>query len=60
MYDKKIAMVILDTLQSWQKLNVAGFLASSIAIKFPETYGRRFITASNVTYLPFLKNPVLI
>jgi hypothetical protein len=59
-YEDKIAIVIVDDLPVWQKLNVAAFLASSVAIKFPETHGRPFITASNTEYLPFLKHPVLI
>jgi hypothetical protein len=60
MYDNKIALVIKNDLQTWQKLNVASFLASSIAIKFPETHGKAFINASNSEYLPFIKHPVLI
>lgn len=59
-YDNKIAIVIKDDLQSWQKLNVASFLASSVAIKFPETHGKPFINASNSEYLPFIKHPILI
>lgn len=60
MYDKKVAIVILDDLLSWQKLNVVSFLAGSIAIEFPETHGQDFITADNVRFLPFIKNPTLI
>lgn len=60
MYENKIALVIKDDLQSWQKLNVASFLASSIAIKFPATHGNEFINASGSVYLPFIKHPVLI
>jgi len=60
MYDDKIVLVIIDDLPVWQKLNVAAFLASAVAIKFPETHGRPFITASGTDYLPFLKHPVLI
>jgi hypothetical protein len=60
MYENKIAMVILDSLPVWQKLNVASFLASAIAIKFPETHGRPFVTSSGTEYLPFLKHPVLV
>ena len=59
-YDEKIAIVIIDALPVWQKLNVAAFLASSVAVKFPETHGRPFISASNSQYLPFIKHPVLI
>ncbi|MHA7056088.1 DUF2000 family protein [Aquimarina sp. M1] len=58
--ENKIAIVIKNELLSWQKLNVASFLASSIAIKFPETHGAPFINASESEYLPFIKQPILI
>lgn len=60
MYDKKIAIVIKEDLLTWQKLNVVSFLASSIAIKFPETHGEDFITADDIKFLPFLKHPILV
>lgn len=60
MYDKKLAIVIKDDLLPWQKLNVVAFLAGSIAIEFPETHGEDFVTADNVRFLPFIKNPTLI
>ena len=60
MYDNKIALVIKNDLESWQKLNVAAFLASSIAIQFPDTHGKEFINASGSAYLPFIKHPILI
>lgn len=60
MYDNKIALVIKNDLLSWQKLNVASFLASAIAIEFPETHGEKFINASGSVYLPFIKHPILI
>jgi hypothetical protein len=60
MYDNKIAIVIQEDLLPWQKLNVVAFLASSIAIDFPETHGKPLITASGTRYLPFLKHPILI
>lgn len=59
-YDNKIAIVIKDELETWQKLNVASFLASSVAIKFPDTHGKPFVNGSNSTYLPFIKHPILI
>jgi hypothetical protein len=59
-YQNKIAIVIRADLLEWQKLNVAAFLASSVAVKFPETHGRPFVTASGAEYLPFQKNPMLI
>jgi hypothetical protein len=60
MYENKVAVVILNSLTQWQKLNVTAFLASSVAIAFPETHGAPLVSASGTQYLPFLKHPVLI
>jgi hypothetical protein len=60
MYENKIAVVILSSLAQWQKLNVTAFLASSVAIAFPETHGKPLISASGTQYLPFLKHPILV
>ena len=38
-FDTKIALVIRDDLQAWQKLNVAAFLAGGIAAAFPDSIG---------------------
>jgi Uncharacterized protein conserved in bacteria len=59
-YQTKIAVVVRADLLEWQKLNVAAFLASSVAVKFPEIHGRPFVTASGTEYLPFQRNPMLI
>jgi hypothetical protein len=59
-FQNKIAIVIKNDLLDWQKLNVASFLASSVAIKFPETHGKSFINASNTQFLPFIKQPIII
>lgn len=59
-FENKIAIVVIGDLLNWQKLNVSAFLASSIAIKFPETHGKAFVNASNSTYLPFVKHPMMI
>ncbi|MEO3408320.1 DUF2000 domain-containing protein [Mucilaginibacter sp. CAU 1740] len=56
----KIAIVIDDSLATWQKLNVTAFLASSVAIAHPETHGAQLTTASGKSYLPFIKYPVLV
>ena len=58
--ENKIAIVIENNLLDWQKLNVTSFLASSVAIKFPETHGKPFVNASNSQYLPFFKHPIYI
>lgn len=59
-YDQKVAVVVRGDLLGWQKLNVAAFLASAVAVRFGETHGRPFVTADQVTYLPFITHPVLI
>jgi len=59
-YENKIAIIIKNDLKDWQKLNVVSFLASSIAIQFPETHGKPFVNKSDSVYLPFLKQPVPI
>lgn len=59
-FHNKVAMIIKNDLLDWQKLNVASFLAGSIAIAFPETHGKAFENASGSEYLPFIKQPILI
>lgn len=60
MHTNKIAIIVRNDLQTWQKLNVAAFLASAVAIEFPELHGKHLVTASGNTYLPFLKQPMLM
>jgi hypothetical protein len=60
MYDTKIALVLKNDLADWQKLNVTAFLASAVAIQFPETHGQAFIGASGTQFLPFLRQPMLV
>lgn len=59
-YDHKIALVLSADLLDWQKLNVTAFLASSVAIQFPETHGQPLVTASRSSFLPFFKHPILV
>lgn len=59
-YLDKIAIVIKDDLQAWQKINVSCFLASAVAIKFPLTHGKALTSAGGTEFLPFLKHPVLV
>src|ERR1700744_4438233 len=60
MYTNKIGIIIRDDLKTWQKLNVTAFLASAVAIEFPELHGGHLVTASNSIYMPFLKQPIVI
>lgn len=58
--NEKIAIVVHVDLKDWQKLNVVAFLASSVAIQFPNTHGKAFVTASQTRLLPFVNQPMLI
>jgi hypothetical protein len=58
--DTKIAVVVRDDLETWQKLNVAAFVASGIGTSAPEMIGRAYEDASGVKYHPMFGVPVLV
>ena len=59
-FDTKIAVVIRTDLEAWQKLNVAAFLTSGIAAKFPECIGEPYQDGSDTRYLSLIGQPILI
>jgi len=59
-FDTKIAVVVLDSLPTWQKLNVVAFSASGVAVSAPDLTGEPYEDASGNTYLPMLRQPVLV
>ena len=59
-FDTKIAVVIRTDLEAWQKLNVASFLTSGIAAKFPECMGEPYEDGSGTKYLSLIGQPILI
>ncbi|QOZ48683.1 DUF2000 domain-containing protein [Bradyrhizobium sp. CCBAU 53340] len=59
-FDTKVAVVIRNDLQAWQKLNVASFLTSGIAAAFPECIGEPYEDASGTKYLALIGQPILI
>lgn len=56
----KIAVLLRDDLQSWQRLNVAAFLVSGIAGTMPELIGEPYEDADGTEYLPMFRQPVLV
>jgi hypothetical protein len=60
LFETKIALVIRDDLASWQKMNVAAFLASGIAGSYPESIGEPYEDASGNRYLRLIGQPMLI
>jgi hypothetical protein len=59
-FDTKIAVVLLDELEVWQKTNVTAFLVSGIAGTIPGVVGERYRDATGNEYLPMFVQPVLV
>jgi hypothetical protein len=59
-FDTKIAVVLLDDLEVWQKTNVTAFLVSGIAGTVREVVGEPYRDASGNEYLPMFVQPVLV
>ena len=59
-FDTKIAIVVRDDLQTWQKLNVACFLAGGLVGSYPELAGERYADASGRNYGRLVRQPVLV
>jgi hypothetical protein len=59
-FDTKVAVVLLDDLPAWQKLNAAAFLLSGIAGGVPGLVGEAYVDGSGNRYLPMLRQPILI
>jgi hypothetical protein len=59
-FDTKIAVVLLDDLAVWRKINVTAFLVSGIAGTVPGVVGDPYLDASGNEYLPMFVQPVLV
>lgn len=59
-FDTKIAIVVRDDLETWQRLNVTAFLASGITAAHPQLVGLPYVDADDTSYLPLLGMPVLV
>ena len=58
-FDTKIAVVVREDLEVWQKLNVTAFTISGIA-GTQEVMGKEYEDGSNRKYLPMIMQPILI
>ncbi|MFC0100223.1 DUF2000 family protein [Micromonospora marina] len=59
-FDTKIAVLLRDDLQIWQRLNMTAFLVSGISTAAPEVIGDPYADADDTTYLPMFRQPVLV
>ena len=59
-FDTKIAVLLRDDLEVWQRLNVTSFLVSGIGQRHPEVIGEPYADADGTRYLPMFRQPVLV
>ncbi|WP_328911841.1 MULTISPECIES: DUF2000 domain-containing protein [unclassified Streptomyces] len=59
-FDTKIAVLLRDDLESWQRLNVTAFLVSGLGTVVPEVIGEPYADADGTAYLPMFRQPVLV
>jgi len=59
-FDTKIAVLLRDDLEVWQRLNVTSFLVSGIGKRNPEVIGEAYADADGTEYLPMFRQPVLV
>src|SRR5215813_5019587 len=60
MFDTKVAILVLEDLAVWQKLNVTAFLATGIAAAAPEALGEPYEDAAGRIHTRMLGQPMLI
>ena len=60
-FDTKVAVVVRDDLEPWQRLNVTAFLMSGITARAgAEAIGEPYRDADDREYLPLLVQPILV
>ncbi|MFJ8042822.1 DUF2000 family protein [Kitasatospora sp. NPDC096147] len=59
-FDSKIAVLLRDDLESWQRLNVTAFLVSGLGSARPELVGEPYEDGDGTRYLPMFRQPVLV
>ena len=59
-FDTKIAILLRDDLEPWQRLNVTAFLASGVAASDPELIGEPYADADGTAYHAMFRQPVLV
>lgn len=59
-FDTKIAVLLREDLETWQRLNVTAFLVSGLGTTVPEVIGQPYQDADDVSYQPMFRQPVLV
>ncbi len=59
-FDTKIAVLLREDLETWQRLNVTAFLVSGLGSRAPEVIGEPYEDADSTAYLPMFRQPVMV
>ncbi|MGQ4381921.1 DUF2000 family protein [Streptomyces sp. SAS_270] len=59
-FDTKIAVLLREDLEPWQRLNVTAFLVSGLGTAVPEVIGEPYEDADGVSYLSMFRQPVVV
>ncbi|MFJ4252972.1 DUF2000 family protein [Microbacterium sp. NPDC090003] len=59
-FDTKVVVLLGESLAAWQELNVTAFLMSGITVSAPDLTGGPYRDRDGTTYLPMLRQPVLV
>lgn len=59
-FDTKVAVLLRDDLETWQRLNVTAFLVSGLGSAVPEVIGEPYEDADSTAYLAMIRQPVLV
>lgn len=59
-FDTKIAVLLRDDLQVWQRLNVTAFLVSGLGSTVSEVIGEPYSDADETPYLAMFRQPVMV
>jgi hypothetical protein len=59
-FETKIAVVVRDDLETWQKLNITAFTVSGIAGTVDGIVGEPYEDGSGNLYLPMFRQPVMV
>ncbi|MFI6950300.1 DUF2000 family protein [Streptomyces sp. NPDC050422] len=59
-FDTKIAVLLREDLETWQRLNVTAFLVSGLGTAVPEVIGEPYVDADDTPYLPMFRQPVMV
>lgn len=60
MFETKIAIILRDDLEMWQKLNVTAFLMSGIAATHPDIIGAPYCDKDGRTHCALSVQPVIV